>query len=230
MKFIPETILPDNIYIPFYSINKKIQTINNFQIENNIILLGDEFPYFDMSDYSYDTHEWFWFDSNNFPYDIKKIDDYFVLYNKYGIGDNINTPLRIETTKLLYEQNGKKLGFYIPITIPEIKIYTGNPIILEINGEALIDKTDYYNNSNDIILTNKNVLSNKEFYYDFKYNKIVTNQNLSSFDLSQCKIYYYSIPNNISINCKLSSNKGINNFSSPFVDYYIVKLHGQYLG
>lgn len=248
--FIPESFLLNNIYTPIYISPKKeiyncndnctIETgINGVQSTINIENAGVQvIPFLDMSKYDAETKDWFWYDEDGFPLRIQRHSDAvrWVLIPQYDFSQYAGHELTFNPDSLMYDQYGKNLGFYSLITeidgIPAnvtIKVYSGRPIVLEIFSKVIKDITDYSSFSSDITLTNLNTDANKEFYYNIQLNKIYTNQNLTSFDLSQIKIHFFTTINSVKIKCVLSGNSGMNNYATPTVDYYIAKLHGQYL-
>jgi len=245
--YFPNSVFLNNIYTPFYSLPKKnsFKINQNFSIEIDqngtqsiINLRNDEetiIPFIDRSDYDSETRSWFWFDSNGFPFRIGYIEgsSNLTLTSIYDFGTYYNKSIIINPNDLKKESGGKKLGFYTIATVDGNKIddrfYTGSPIILEIGSEIITDLTDYYNFQSNIILTQINPEANKEFYFDAGSNKIFTNQTLNLFDPSQIILNFYTTNNSVNVKCRLKNNKGMNNFSTPIVDYYVAKLHGQYL-
>lgn len=242
---IPESFLLNNVYTPFYVPPKKkifncqdnstLETgFNGIQSTINIEDKGTEvIPFIDMSRYDAETKDWFWYDNEGFPMRIVKGADGWVLSSIYTFSQYYNINLSFDPNVLMYDQYGKNLGFYSMATNPntgeQIKVYTGRPIVLEIFSKVVKDLTDYSTLSTDVSLTSINTEINKEFYYNSQLNKIYTNQNLSGFNLSQIKIYFFDTINSVKVKCLLSGNSGMNNYSTPTVDYYIAKLHGQYL-
>jgi hypothetical protein len=247
-QFIPNFFLLNNIYTPFYVPPKKniFNCLDNCTIETGFngllstINIEDQgnsiIPFIDISKYDYETKDWFWYDSEGFPLRIEKVQDYWILIPQYSFGRYYGNQLTFNPNNLMYDQYGKNLGFYSLVTHidntpteSDIKVYSGRPIILEIFGKVIKDMTDYNNLDSEIVLTEYNTESNKEFYYNFQLNKLYTNQNLNEFDFSQIKVHFFSTINSVKIKCVLSGNSGMNNYSTPTVDYYIAKLHGQYL-
>lgn len=244
-QFIPESFLINNVYTPFYIPPKKnifncqdnctIETgLNGLESTINIENNGEAvIPFIDLSRYDVETKGWFWYDSDGFPLRLKRhsngID--WALTPLYEFSQYYGMELTIDPNNLMYNQFGKNLGFYTLVTSPitDVKVYSGSPIVLELFGKVVKDMTDYDTLSTDITLTNLNSEINKEFYYNSQLNKIYTNQNLTSFDLTQVKIYFFNTINSVKVKCVLSGNSGMNNYSTPTVDYYIAKLHGQYL-
>jgi len=245
MNFTPESLLLNNIYTPFYVPPKKniYNCLDNCTIETgldglqstiNIENNGTKItPFIDMSKYDLETKDWFWYDSEGFPLRIRREDDTWLLSSVYSFGLYYTTTLSFNPEVLMYDQYGKNLGFYSLATdtntSEEIKVYSGRPIMVEIFSKPIKDLTDYSIFSTDTTFTSINTDSNKEFYYNSQLNKIYTNQNLTSFDLSQVKIYFFSTINSVKIKCLLSGNSGMNNYATPIVDYYVAKLHSQYL-
>jgi hypothetical protein len=242
-QFIPESFLLNNVYTPFYIPPKKnifncqdnctIETgLNGLQSTINIENNGDPIiPFMDLSKYDSETKDWFWYDEDGFPMRIQRSGDNWVLIPLYEFSRYYGLQLIIDPNNLMYNQYGKNLGFYTLVISPvaDVKVYCGRPIIVELFSKVVKDLTDYDTFSTDITLTNLNTEINKEFYYNLQLNKIYTNQNLTSFDLSQVKIHFFSTVNSVKVKCVLSGNSGMNNYSTPTVDYYIAKLHGQYL-
>ena len=250
MNYIPDTLLLNHAYIPFFvSPIKKVfdcyKDFNALEVGSNGLLsviplssnINDQveqiIPFIDMKKYDSETKDWFWYDSDNFPLRIYKLNDDWVLKPIYEFANNYNHKYTFDPKKLINDWN--QSGFYSTIikdndtSSQGINVYTGQPIILTIKENIVTDKTIYGESNTTPILTEFNTNSNQEFYYDFNSNKIITNQNLAGIDSSQIKIYFDIIPNSISVKCRMKSNLGENNFSTPTVDYYIIKLNGQYL-
>jgi hypothetical protein len=247
MQYIPDTTLLNNIFLPFYvSPVKTIYNISKDSLEtgNNgiksVINIETLFPYVHIQSFDYETKDWFWYDSDGFPFRIEKNMSLncWQLRSIYNIGTYKDVILKIDPFNLSYDSSGKGLGFYTVVIglidnynviepSLEIKMYSGQQIFVEIDGNILTDRTDYLNSMSDVKLTLLNTASNMEFYYNFLLNKIYTNQNLESYNLSDIKVYMYNTIQEISVKTSLLSNYGFNNVLTPVVDYYIVKLHGQ---
>jgi hypothetical protein len=250
IEYTPESILLNNIYIPFYIIPKKriLNANDNLKIETglnglkSVITLCDGEnpinPFIDISKYDTETKDWFWYDSEGLPLRISRhsngVD--WTLTSLYKVGKYYNKKLTFNPDVLLYNQFGKNLGFYSKVTAiddiattDDIKVYSGRPIFLELFGSVVKDVTDYDTFNTDITLIDIKANSNKEFYYDNIINKLYTNQNLAGFDQSQIKLHCFITYNSIKIKCLMSGNSGLKSYSTPTVDYYIAKLHGQYL-
>lgn len=245
--YIPDSILLNNIYIPFYvPPTKKIYNAKDhftLELDSNgiysIINLTNNVPYIDYSRIDNETKDWFWYTSEGFPFRIERNSDgiRWQLTSIYNIGDYSTVKLIFNPKIQSYDSYGKELGFYSVVssqidslgveTALDINVYNGKQIIFEIAGNILTDQTNYFNIQEESTLTNLNPDINKEYYYNFNLNKIYTNQNLSLYDASQIKIYTYSVTNSVDIKCRLKSNYGMNNYITPVVDYYIAKLHGQ---
>jgi len=236
--YIPDTLLLNNIYIPFYiPPTKQIYNCKvdyTLEIDGNgitsIINLNNDFPvpFFNISRYDVECRDWFWYDRSGLPFRLVKSGSDWKLTSVYRVGEfKDDQTLIIDPTSLRYDSYGKELGFYSLVN--GNKFYTGAQLILEIGGYIVKDQTNYYGNQMETILTNLNTDVNKEFYYSFNLNKIFTNQNLSFVDPAQIKIYMYNLSNSISIKSRTKGNYGMNNFVTPTVDYYIAKLHGQLL-
>jgi len=251
MEFIPNTILLNNIYIPFFtnSVKKVFNCLNDFdQLEigfngvTSTISLSKQneeeyqqiIPFINMSKYDAETKDWFWYDTNNFPFRLEYIDGTsWKLNSVWEFGEYYGHNLSFNPKKLC---NGSiESGFYSELTGYDdeaflgVKFYSGRPIMITINEKILTDVTQYGNTENIPTLTQLNTETNKEFYFDPDTNKIYTNQNLLGVDPAQIKIYFETIPNSISVKCRMMSNYGENSYSTPTVDYYLVKLNGQYL-
>ena len=250
INYYPDSFLLNNVYIPFYikpnknilnckdnlsietGINGLQSTINLFNNESNFV------PFIDISKYDSDTKSWFWFDEEGFPLRISRHTDgiKWVLKPMFNISRLFGSSLTFDPESLMPSDNGPNLGFYSIITeineIPSdlgIKVYNGSPIILRITGKTVKDLTDYNTFNNDINLSDYNTDANREFYYNLQLNKIYTNQNLTSYDVSKIELYCFITINKVKIKCLLSGNSGMNNYATPAIDYFIAKLHGQYL-
>ncbi|MCK9428872.1 MAG: hypothetical protein M0R17_02525 [Candidatus Omnitrophica bacterium] len=246
--YIPDSVLLNTLYLPFYisPVKNIFDCKNNFILESDItgvksiINLNNIIPYISIDILDSESKDWLWYDKDGFPFRIEKniILNCWQLKSLYNIGDYKDKILKIDPTKLLYNKNGKNHGFYslvenyiendVLIASPtDIKMYICQQIFLTIDGNLITDKTDYINTYTNINLTILNTESNKEFYYNHMMNKIYTNQNLELYDQSSIKIYMYTILDNISVKCNMMCNYGVDNFLTPVVDYYIVKLHGK---
>ena len=100
-------------------------------------------------------------------------------------------------------------------------------MVLLLDGEYVQDRTPYDGFNKRITLTDSETSTNKEFFYDIDRNKIVTNQNLEAFSPQDIRILFYKMPNKVSVKCRVSSNSGSAAYSTPIIDYYILKLKGQ---
>lgn len=250
-RFIPETTLLDNIYIPFYrSPEKRVKNcadyFTHFETDNNgvtsiINLVTDTdddpmhpvVPFIDIGNFDTETKDWYYLDASGYPYRIfasDTSDTGWVLRALWPI-NYIDKDLDIDPNIVGYKSDGRGLGFYSNATLDgeDISMYTAAPIMVTIDGKALIDKTIYGDRDITTGLTDSNVELNPEFYYDYINNKIHTNQNLLAFDPKHIKVYFYESLNEVSIKARLSSNSGSDAYQTPVVDYYIAKLNGQFL-
>lgn len=242
--YLPYNSLLNHIYIPFHQLPEKkiyncvdhftsLETGFNNQISTIDLSLenGEQvFPFIDLSKYDPDTKDWFWYDSDGMPF-REKYNSSWELDSVYDMGSYKNSTVTFSNPdELRYDSDGKELGFYSLGTVSgsAVNFYSGRPIFITINGEPLKDRTVYDEKSINN-LTSVNVSSNKEFYYDSTSNKIYTNQNLSEVEPKNIKIYFYNIYNTVSVKCRLKSNNGYDSRITPIIDYYILKLNGQYL-
>ena len=250
INYYPDSMLLNNIYIPTYVQPKKIvlNCLDNLSIETGLNGLQSTInlannnqnisPYLDLSRYDPETKDWFWYDEEGFPLRIIRHLDgtKWCLSPIYNISKHYGSLLTFDPFSLEYNAQGQNLGFYSKVTeidnssdIPEIKVYNGRPIILNLASKITTDLTDYSTFNNDVVLTDYNIDSNREFFYNLQLNKLYTNQNLTSYDLSKVEVYCFVTTNSVKVKCLLSGNSGMNNFATPAIDYYIAKLHGQYL-
>lgn len=251
MRYIPDTLLLNHVYVPFFSNPiKKIYTCDKdfVQLEsgpNGVVSIiplvktvdGNEepvVPFIDLTRYDVETKDWFWYDSDNFPFRISYNNGYdWNLNSIWNFGQYYGHTLTFNPKRLY--NGGLESGFYSEVTkydgeeSADIRVYTGAPIILTINENIVTDKTNYDGTIINPVLTQMNVEINKEFYYDINTNKIYTNQNLAGINPSQIKIYFETIPNSISVKCRMKGNMGEDLYTTPTIDYYVVKLNGQYL-
>lgn len=249
MNFIPDSFLINNIYLPFYEKPKetifnsdsqlKIETGAN-QLKSVISIREDEkdvIPFIDLSMYDSETRGWFWFDSEGFPLRGNFDDDgYLVLSPIYPVSRYYGQLLIIEPNILLLDKsnNRKNLGWYSEVSRIDYsdfegekpKVYIGSPMMLRINNQLAKDRTDYYNFNNDMSLTNFRIEGNIEFFYNSQLNKIYTNQDLTGASI---ELYFLRTNQIVKVKSILASNNGMNSYVTPTVDYYIAKLHGQYL-
>lgn len=249
-QFIPETSLLDHIYIPFYRPPvKRVENCGNFftyleadvnGVTSIINLVTDTVedgispvvPFIDIGKFDSETKDWSWVDGSGFPYRIQRnsTDDGWVLKALWPI-NHVGIELDIDPTILTYDEEGKELGFYSTATNGSLedRMYPSNPIMVTIEGKILQDKTVYGSENLTTGLTELNTNLNPEFYYNPINNKIYTNQNLLGVNPRNIKIYFYDSINNVSVKARLSTNSGGSSYYTPIVDYYIVKLNGQFL-
>jgi hypothetical protein len=250
MNYLPESVLLNHVFIPFYQLPVKqifncsehfkaleigpngLTSVINLSIENTDGNNELIFPFINLSKFDTETKEWFWYDDQGFPYRIYRTNDAeWAVSPMWDFGNYYDfLEKAFDPTDLLREEGGKELGFYAnTFARPDsIKMYTGAPIIITINGEILADKT-VYGQQTDYNLTSLMPEQNKEFYYDPSSNRIYTNQNLNEFDAKQIKIYCYTVSKEVSIKCRMKANQGKDAYMTPTVDYFITKLNGQYL-
>lgn len=253
-QFIPESSLLNHIYIPFYNPPaKRVENCSDFftYIEPdsrgimsviNLITDSDQgraepvVPFIDLGKFDTETKEWFWMDDSGFPYRIYENSESngWVLRPQWPI-NYVGSELSFDPDILIYGADGRELGFYSEASITQndetvtVRMYPGNPVMMTIDGVVLKDKTIYGNDSLTTGLTSLNSERNPEFYFDSINNKIHTNQNLVGFDPRNIKIYFYESIKEVSVKARLNANAGGTAYYSPTVDYYIVKLNGQYL-
>lgn len=250
-RFIPESSLLDNIYVPFYSApEKRVENCADYftylesdmngvtSVINLVTDTLDEIakpvvPFIDIRNFDPETKEWYYLDASGYPYRLfsdSSSDTGWVLKTMWPI-NYINDELTIDTSIVGYTEQGKGLGFYSIATLngDEINMYPGNPVMVTIDGKTLVDKTVYGTQNMTTGLTTLNSDVNPEFYYDYVNNKIHTNQNLLTYDPKHIKIYFFKSLNEISIKARLASNSGSDAFYTPVVDYYVAKLNGQLL-
>lgn len=247
-QFLPESSLLDHIYIPFFRDPvKRVENCSNFfthlepdangifSIINLITDVEDGgtesvVPFIDIGKFDPETKDWFWFDGSGYPYRIKQsstVEDGWALEAQWPLG-YFGTDLEFDPFVLDYAKDGKELGFY-SLANSDIRVFSGSPIFVTIEGKILSDKTVYGNENITTGLTSLNSEVNPEFYYDSITNKIYTNQNLLGVEPQNIKVYFYKSENTVSVKARLSSNAGGPASYTPIVDYYIVKLNGQYL-
>lgn len=237
-KFIPYTSLLNSIYIPFYEKPKKRTfTLEDFSIETDndgtqsIINLNNEsprFPFINISKYDFDRKDWFFYDSNGFPYRFNYIEGQWDLEPVYGF-PNVYFTTETSYVPLQFDRElNFELGVYTELADGS-QLYKGLPIIVAVENDPLSDITDYTSISNKPKLNTISPDVNREFYYDFDQNRIITNQNLAGFSASDIVIAFYTTIQNISIKARLSTNEKNIADITPTVDYYIAKLSGQNL-
>lgn len=243
-QFIPESSLPNHVYIPFY--RKPIKKVKDCTYFKNIEIGSDGFlsiinlndpdgnpvyPFIDIGNFDIETKSWYWLDIYGFPYRIYRDgSNNWYLSALWNI-NNFGKYLYFDPDDLLYDKNGHHLGFYSLSSSndEEHRMYTSSPIIVTIEGKIIKDKTIYNGNTNTTSLTKLSSYLNPEFYYDSINNKIYTNQNLGGIDPSMIKIYYYESFDSVSVKCKMDANSGGDALYTPTIDYYILKLDGQHL-
>lgn len=250
-QFIPESSLLDHIYVPFYRPPiKRVENCSNFftylepdanGVVSIINLRTDTaeggttpvVPFIDIGKFDPETKDWAWIDASGFPYRITQssVDvSGWALKPLWPI-NHVNEELQFDPTDLTYSEEGKELGFYSSATIDSstVRIYSSNPVMLTIEGKIIQDKTVYGSENITTGLTELNTELNPEFYYDSINNKIYTNQNLLGVDPSNIKVYFYESANEVSVKARMATNAGGPAYYTPIVDYYIVKLNGQFL-
>lgn len=247
-RYIPDSVLLNHVYVPFVQaatpkIFNCIDHFTNLEIGPNgftsvidLTLINDDsskervFPFINLKKFDSKTKDWFWYDDIGFPYRIYKGTGSWELQPVWEFGKYFGNPITFDPSNILYNQVGRELGFYSSARFYNsgITMYTGAPLILTINGETITDKT-IYGQSTNYNLTKFGVEENKEFYYNPSLNKIYTNQNLNELDLAQVKIHCYTVSKEVSVKCRMKANQGGDAYLTPTVDYYIVKLNGQFL-
>lgn len=254
VQFIPESSLLNHVYTPFYSPPiKRVENCADFftylepdsnGITSIINLITDTrqgrtepvVPFIDIGKFDPETRDWYWVDASGFPYRIYKNSDSdaWFLRPQWPI-NYIGSELEFDPDILLYSEEGRELGFYSEASFfnnndtTSVRMYSSNPVMITIEGSILSDKTVYGNESVTTGLTSLNPGRNPEFYFDSINNKIYTNQNLLGFDPKHIKVYFYESIGEVRVKARLSSNSGGTAYYSPTVDYYIIKLNGQYL-
>lgn len=244
MKFIPNSSLLHHIYVPFYELPiKQILTASDLSLEydaNGVLsiinLSSDSMkytPFIDASKFDFERKDWFWYDSDGFPYRFTAQGETlssWTLESVYGVPavdystDSTIIPILVEKTIT------KELGIYTYCNSDKTeKLYKGVPICVLVQNVALTDVTDYFNPNSNVSLNNINTIINKEFYFDSAQNKILTNQNLAGFSPKDITIGFYTIVDNITVKCRLSANEGTVSEITPIVDYYILKINSQNL-
>lgn len=248
MNFIPKTFLINNIYLPFYESPKiviftigdqlKLETGIN-QVKSVISIQENDkqvIPFLDISKYDSESRDWFWYDTDGFPMRSYIDGENYCLTSLYPVSNYYNKIITINNLSLKKDTtaSSKNLGWYsfiktidgVDVIDQELKVYTGSPIILSIDDNIATDRTDYYNYNNDISLTEFKVDGNIEFYYNTLLNRIYTNQDLTG---AKIELYFFRSEQIVKVKSVLSSNIGMDSYITPTVDYYISKLHGQYL-
>ena len=243
MTFRPESILLNSVYIPFYAESRKqirdltyltletdvngIESIINFKTVNSKNVEVPVFPFIDTEKYDQQTKTWFYYDTDGFPYRLTYDDtlEDWTLVDVWDI-NNYSASGVFDPEDLDHDPEANtQLGLFT--TISDNVFHRGDPIVVTIEGEPLIDKTNYGTKTVVSTLTTNSTESNKEFYYNTLDNKIYTNQDLSFFDPTDIKVFYYQNIDTVNVKCRMSGNSNRNIYSTPIVDYYIVKLNGQ---
>lgn len=249
MNFLPDSFLINNIYLPFYerprvtifNSDSQLKLETGVNQAKSVISIQEDgknvIPFIDISKYDVDSRDWFWYDDEGFP--MRGYIDYnnlFCLTPLYSVSRYYGKILIIDPKIIKKDTSplSKNLGWYsnvdmidfVPITMNAPKVYVGSPLILTVDDQVVTDMTDYYTFNNDISLTTFKVEGNLQFFYNSQLNRIYTNQDLTG---SKIELYFYRTQQNVKIKAVLSSNNGMNAFVTPTVDYYISKLHGQYL-
>lgn len=250
-RFIPESSLLDNIYIPFYSAPEKqvkncadyftylepdtngVTSIINLMTDTSDEIAKPVVPFIDLRNFDSETKEWYYLDASGYPYRLfsdSSSDTGWILRALWPI-NYIDKELMIDTSIVGYTEQGKSLGFYSTAILDgnEINMYPSNPVMITIAGKTLVDKTIYGTRDMTMGISALNSDVNPEFYYDYVSNKIYTNQNLLAYDPNHIKVYFFKSLNEVSIKARLASNSGSDAFYTPVVDYYIAKLNGQFL-
>lgn len=240
-KFIPQSCLLNNIYIPLYEKPRKnILDLESFSIQTDIngvesiidLNSADEkyYPFIDISKYDSEREDWYYYDTNGFPYRLT--------YNSTGYWDveavweipsiNANTS-DLSISLFMQKEITCELGVYTQVTKSDnstLNLYKGQPIVVAVNDIPLKDLTDYTNPSTKPILNNINPSVEKEFYYDFDRNLIITNQNLNGTNKKSVTIGFYTTIKETNVQYTLHANQP-NPSITPIVKWYILKLSGQ---
>jgi hypothetical protein len=190
-------------------------------------------PFIDIGKFDPETKDWYWMDASGFPYRIfwDNTRDEWYLNAQWPI-NHIGDDLYFDPETLNYQETGRELGFYSTATTgnaSEFFMYSARPIQITIEGKRLRDTTIYGSENITTGLTQLNTELNPEFYYDSTVNKIYTNQNLIGVDPVNIKVYFYDSADSVSVKCRMSANSGGDAYYTPIVDYYVVKLNGQFL-
>lgn len=246
MRFVPDTILLNNVFLPFYVPYEKIHlditqlelipnnnglnSIINLNIINSRGITESIVPYIEFENWDKDTKDWFWYDDDGYKY-RKSLNNeggrtWLEFYPIWGLG----TSKTIEYDPVLKFDSDRNndIGIYFETDDETTrKFYKGTSIAVLINEEPLKDITNYEITEGTSELNFSNTEANKQFYYDFSLNRIITNQNLDGHDPKDVKIYLYKTNNSLSVKARLASNAEGQSYYTPVVDYYIVKLNGQ---
>lgn len=252
IEFIPESSLLNNIYVPNYSEPELIaKQLNSLDTEvdingvRSIIKLSKDDQYFspfiDMSKFDIDSKDWYWYTYTSFnspttgfiPYKINISGNVVTFNSVLGYRDDLDLggySSFSKSTVYNFKFDINKRVIYFPSSRADFQIvskFQYRPIIITINGQPLTDLTDYGNLTTDIALSPIDS-SKTEFYYNFE-DKLYTNQNLDGLDPDSVTIYYYQNLQTISVKTRIRSNTGRSSYYTPTIDYFIVKLNGQYL-
>lgn len=251
MNFIPDSVLLNNIYIPFATHPEKkmitlkqastLQDNNGIHSIIDLNLIDNIKPFIDLSKFDLETKDWLWYDLEGFPYRLQYLNSSTIwnLVPIWGISNVSFTDIsniELNLKKSFFDsESPEEIGIAIngqlnPVNIQNPvtyqKFYQGSPLIVTIEGNPIIDITQYASMESPV-LTDYNVSANPQFYFNAQQSRIYTNQNLLSYDASSIKIYFYTLPQDVSVQCRLKSNGNGESYVSPIVDYYIVKLNGQ---
>jgi len=243
-KFVPYTSLLNNIYVPFYELAKKSPNLNlkNFGLEADVngvlstINLNTEnkkyLPFIDISRYDFSRKDWFYYNSDGFPYRLTyNAQNFWDVEPVYGEPATRGYTDSLVVTNLYDRDITIQLGIYITATdydgSGDLQFYKGIPISVVIQDIPLIDITNYSNPNIKPMLNNIGSDINKEFYYDFDQNRIFTNQNLAGVDPVDVNTRFYTTTNEVNIKCRMATNEIDVSDVTPIVDYYIAKLSGQ---
>jgi len=245
--FIPETSLPNSLYVPFYvPSNRKVTTISEFALESNaqglqsIINLMDTggkkiVPFFDLSKYDGERQQWMWEDADGLFYKLIYYEDQefqylssdpYDIYIFSCVDLDRDIPIQIFQPEVYNNTAYANFNKRQYVTWNSENFYKYDPIQIIINGQRLTDITDY-NGLSQVPLNDIQTNSNREFYYNFIDNKIYTNQNMAGVQPNSVEIKFFTTVNTVQVMNKMATNIGTDSTYTPAIDYYIVKLNGQ---
>lgn len=216
-------------------------------------------PFIDMTKYDPDSRDFFWYDISGFPFSYDYQYSWDGL-DRPGTLAGTFTGLTLKSIYPVDIFNFSPSGFYVDINfkntfvdldsphqlgvtvsgvvyrdnylhqVGDKKFYSAAPLMVAIDDAPLKDVTDYSRVTRTSSLTQNNVEANPEFYYNFQQNRIHTNQNLTSFDPTRVKVRMYMLAGEVEVKARLKSNGTGDYWATPVVDYYLVKLNGQFFG
>jgi len=240
-KFIPETSLLNNVYVPQHVEPKPaILTNDNLTIIGNVISLGEAKPFIRYEWFDHSRREWSWCDASGFPYRFSYGEEVDALKRKHFTGwhcEGVWGTFRARNIETLNEyptatyDKSDELYFGQMVDLSAtintsgsvweagtLRLYLRTPLVVVVDGMMLSDKTNW------ATFAKGGPLEDNEYRYDRSQNTIELGAGYAD---QQVSVGFYQAHNEVSVKCRMAANEPHVSHVSPVVDYYIVKLSGQ---